>query len=542
MGLASGGSRFGRTSLGRGVDAAGRPNLPTLRPILAPGGPRFAPVVLRYSAHACRDPRIRADRRIDRPRPPEAPDRAAWSVTAWTPGGRRPGTRGRGRRHRRRPPRVPRRRSTARDLVVLAGPTDGHHRARRAARTGLAARPRARDRDHGRGEHEGRRRGGAHRARSAVRRRPPDGRPRDERLRGCRRRPVRRPAMGRRPDRRRDLPAVVRVEALAVACGARPIRMDAGDARRGRRRDQPPAAGRRGGARRGGRRARRGRGLAPDWPVARALAAARLARHDAAGARRRGDGRGDRRDERAGDRRRGCATSGTCSTAGWRTSSGRADRTRRPSHGAWPPAREQLGDAGVTEERVLVVPARVDRGRRRLVRHPDRRSRRVRSRRSSATAATSRGRDGGGSLVQAGDPVPRPARRRALLPDAPDAGRRRTRGCTTAGRSASAGTSTRATATSLGGLRREWREELVADFEPAFRLVGLLNDDTTAVGAVHLGVGLRRRRGRPAGDDPRDRQAHGRVRDAARGGRGRRPAGDLEPPAVSSSSIRAGVR
>jgi len=40
----------------------------------------------------------------------------------------------------------------------------------------------------------------------------------------------------------------------------------------------------------------------------------------------------------------------------------------------------------------------------------------------------------------------------------------------------------------LGGLRREWHEELVADFEPAFRLVGLLNDDTTDVGAVHLGA------------------------------------------------------
>ena len=40
----------------------------------------------------------------------------------------------------------------------------------------------------------------------------------------------------------------------------------------------------------------------------------------------------------------------------------------------------------------------------------------------------------------------------------------------------------------FGGLRREWREELVADFEPAFRLVGLLNDDTTEVGAVHLGA------------------------------------------------------
>jgi predicted NUDIX family phosphoesterase len=40
----------------------------------------------------------------------------------------------------------------------------------------------------------------------------------------------------------------------------------------------------------------------------------------------------------------------------------------------------------------------------------------------------------------------------------------------------------------VGGLLREWREELVADFEPAFRLVGLLNDDTTEVGAVHLGA------------------------------------------------------
>ena len=40
----------------------------------------------------------------------------------------------------------------------------------------------------------------------------------------------------------------------------------------------------------------------------------------------------------------------------------------------------------------------------------------------------------------------------------------------------------------LGGLRREWAEELVADFVPDFRLVGLLNDDTTEVGAVHLGA------------------------------------------------------
>ena len=38
------------------------------------------------------------------------------------------------------------------------------------------------------------------------------------------------------------------------------------------------------------------------------------------------------------------------------------------------------------------------------------------------------------------------------------------------------------------GLRREWEEELVADWSPEFRLVGLLNDDSNPVGAVHLGV------------------------------------------------------
>ena len=40
----------------------------------------------------------------------------------------------------------------------------------------------------------------------------------------------------------------------------------------------------------------------------------------------------------------------------------------------------------------------------------------------------------------------------------------------------------------LAGLRREWAEELVADWEPEFRLIGLLNDDSNPVGSVHLGV------------------------------------------------------
>ncbi|MCU0483797.1 MAG: hypothetical protein MUC54_05945 [Chloroflexi bacterium] len=49
-----------------------------------------------------------------------------------------------------------------------------------------------------------------------------------------------------------------------------------------------------------------------------------------------------------------------------------------------------------------------------------------------------------------------------------------------------------------GGLAREWREELVADFEPDLRFLGLLNDDDSDVGRVHLGaVFLAEARGRP---------------------------------------------
>jgi predicted NUDIX family phosphoesterase len=39
-----------------------------------------------------------------------------------------------------------------------------------------------------------------------------------------------------------------------------------------------------------------------------------------------------------------------------------------------------------------------------------------------------------------------------------------------------------------GGLHREWAEEIVADFVPAFVPVGLLNDDSNPVGSVHIGV------------------------------------------------------
>jgi predicted NUDIX family phosphoesterase len=39
-----------------------------------------------------------------------------------------------------------------------------------------------------------------------------------------------------------------------------------------------------------------------------------------------------------------------------------------------------------------------------------------------------------------------------------------------------------------GGLLREWAEEIAADWVPEFGLLGLLNDDETEVGRVHLGV------------------------------------------------------
>jgi predicted NUDIX family phosphoesterase len=51
-----------------------------------------------------------------------------------------------------------------------------------------------------------------------------------------------------------------------------------------------------------------------------------------------------------------------------------------------------------------------------------------------------------------------------------------------------------------GGLRREWREEVSARFDPDFELIGLINDDTTDVGSVHVGaVYMADARGREVG-------------------------------------------
>ena len=67
-----------------------------------------------------------------------------------------------------------------------------------------------------------------------------------------------------------------------------------------------------------------------------------------------------------------------------------------------------------------------------------------------------------------------------------------------------------------GGLRREWTEELVADFVPQFNLVALLNDDTTEVGSVHLGaVYLAEAAGRPVAIRETDKLT-GAFEDASR--------------------------
>ena len=85
-----------------------------------------------------------------------------------------------------------------------------------------------------------------------------------------------------------------------------------------------------------------------------------------------------------------------------------------------------------------------------------------------------------------------------------------------------------------GGLRREWREELDADFEPEFELVGLLNDDTTDVGGVHVGaVYVADAGGRPVTIRETDKLAR-RIRRAD--ARSPRSSTGWRPGAPSSSS------
>ncbi len=56
------------------------------------------------------------------------------------------------------------------------------------------------------------------------------------------------------------------------------------------------------------------------------------------------------------------------------------------------------------------------------------------------------------------------------------------------------------------GMRREWAEEVEADFEPQFTPLGVLNDDSNPVGAVHLGlVYVAHADGRPVAIRERDK-------------------------------------
>ena len=80
-----------------------------------------------------------------------------------------------------------------------------------------------------------------------------------------------------------------------------------------------------------------------------------------------------------------------------------------------------------------------------------------------------------------------------------------------------------------GGLRREWAEELVADWEPQFQLLGLLNDDTNPVGSVHLGVVFQVDSAGQAGPRAGDRQAQRTNGRCVRGGSGLGAAGDVVP-------------
>jgi predicted NUDIX family phosphoesterase len=58
----------------------------------------------------------------------------------------------------------------------------------------------------------------------------------------------------------------------------------------------------------------------------------------------------------------------------------------------------------------------------------------------------------------------------------------------------------------VAGLKREWAEEIEADFEPTFEPLGVLNDDDDAVGTVHLGlVYSADAQGRPVGIREKDK-------------------------------------
>ena len=305
-----------------------------------------------------------------------------------------------------------------------------------------------------------------------------------------------------------------RVEALARATGARPIRARRGDPRPGRRRDQPRAARRRDRARGGGRRDLPTDRTVADWAVESGLAASGWASMTrlALGSPEMGAGI--------------AATNAPRSPTGLRdvravldvwiaaleaeaVDAARADRPvprRAGSAGDGRPGRRRMSEA--EPERVLVVP------RAAVVAEPWRGLRTDPDGLAEAIAAIDRhGRfeprpamevDPG---LQAGDPVPRPARRRALVPHASHARPARTPASTSAGRSAWAVISTRATATWPAGSSASGARSSTPSSCPAFRPVGLLNDDETDVGRGPPRGRVRGRRRRPGGRRARARQA-----------------------------------
>ena len=87
----------------------------------------------------------------------------------------------------------------------------------------------------------------------------------------------------------------------------------------------------------------------------------------------------------------------------------------------------------------------------------------------------------------------------------------------------------------LDALRREWREEIDADFEPTLEPLGVLNDDDNAVGTVHLGlVYSADAGGRPVAIRERNK-LEGAFATVRRGHRGGRPGWRPGAPICSNS-------
>ena len=470
------------------------------------GGPTASgtgdrPAAAAILGDARRVPRLRADRRFDRARRPGRTRRAGLDDARLVAVGRRPAARRSRTASSTRPRRRPRTSWPTPTWSILAGPATACLAAARRSRRPVAGGPAAARRHHRRREHEGRpaRRGPTRRAcgSSAAIRWP-----------GWRRAGTR----PRRADLFVDRPWVI-VPGAARRTGRRragrwPSRGPAALGRAGWTRrpttaavagDQPPAAA---SSPRPWSRpspARRAGAARDDWAAGARPRRERLARHDPPRPRR--SRRWARRSRPPTRPRwpRGCATSGRSSTAGWRSSSDpdgpdEAAIARRASGGP----RSARG-SGVSDERVFVVPARGGPGRGRLVRAADRRPRRVRRRRRARRPVRAPGRDGAGPVVQAGHPVPRPARRPALLPDAADDRRRRTSRLHGRYSIGVGGHLNPGDGGLLGGLRREWQEELVADFVPDVPARGAAQRRHDAGRCGPPRRRLRGRRGRPAG-------------------------------------------